>query len=73
MTWRDKLEIGLKDDASFRKDNLPEAQVRGPEISTGEDRSPEVPAARHDAERLAGPSKPSKQRRASRRGFTKDA
>jgi hypothetical protein len=32
MTVRDKLEIGLKEDAPYRKDNLPEAQVRGLEI-----------------------------------------
>jgi hypothetical protein len=70
MTVKDKLEIGLKDDASFRKDNLPEAQVRGPQIPAGEGRSPEIPAARHDANRVAGPSKPSKQRRANRRAKT---
>ena len=29
MTLKDKLEIGLKEDAPFRKDNLPENQVRG--------------------------------------------
>ena len=23
MTWKDKLEIGLKEDAPYRKDNLP--------------------------------------------------
>jgi hypothetical protein len=46
MTWRDKLEIGLKEDAPFRKDNLPDAQVRGPEIPSGPGRSPEIPAAR---------------------------
>jgi hypothetical protein len=34
MTLKDKLEIGLKEDAAYRKDNLPEAQVRGPEIPT---------------------------------------
>ncbi|MEO8480907.1 MAG: hypothetical protein ABI634_01785 [Acidobacteriota bacterium] len=67
MTVRDKLEIGLKEDASFRKDNLPGEQVRGPEVPAGEGRSPEVPAAREDANRLAGPSKPSRQRRANRR------
>ena len=27
MTWRDKLEIGLKENALFRKDNLPLAEV----------------------------------------------
>jgi hypothetical protein len=56
MTWKDKLEIGLTDDASFRKDNLPEEQVRGPEIPKGKGRSPEIPAARKDAEEHAGPS-----------------
>jgi hypothetical protein len=29
MTWIDKLEIGLKEDAPFRKDNFPPSQVRG--------------------------------------------
>jgi len=43
MTLRDNLEIGLKKDAEFRKDNLPESQVRGPEI----------PAAKHEAEAAA--------------------
>jgi hypothetical protein len=48
MTWKDKLEIGLKEDAPFRKDNLPESQVRGPEIPAGPGRSPEIPLARGD-------------------------
>jgi len=48
MTWRDKLEIGLKDGASFRKDNLPASQVRGRQIPTGPGRSPEIPMARDD-------------------------
>ena len=48
MTWRDKLEIGLKEDAPFRKDNLPERQVRGPEVPSGPGRSPVIPAARED-------------------------
>ena len=67
MTWRDKLEIGLKDDASFREDNLPPDQVNGPVIPRGEGRSPEVVAARREAERKAGPSKPSPKRRTNRR------
>ena len=30
MTWKDKLEIGLKDDAPFRRDNSPDFQkVKG--------------------------------------------
>jgi hypothetical protein len=48
MTLKDKLEIGLKEDAPYRKDNLPESQVRGPEIPTGPGRSPEIPLARGD-------------------------
>lgn len=27
MTWRDKLELGLKEDAPYRKDNLPDSQI----------------------------------------------
>ena len=49
MTWKDKLELGLKNDAPFRKDNLPESQVRGPEIDAGPGRSPIIPAAIEDA------------------------
>jgi hypothetical protein len=49
MTWKDKLEMGLKEDAPFRKDNLPDVQVRGPEIPAGPGRSAEVPMARGDA------------------------
>lgn len=45
MTWKDKLELGLKNDAPFRKVNLPEKQVRGPEIPAGPGRSPIIPAA----------------------------
>jgi len=52
MTWRDKLEIGLKEDARFRKDNLPADQVRGPEVSSGPGRSPVIPAAREDEKRV---------------------
>ena len=48
MTWIDKLELGLKEDAAFRKDNLPERQVRGPEVPSGPGRSPVIPAARED-------------------------
>ena len=48
MTWKDKLEIGLKPDAPYRKDNLPDQQVRGPEIPAGKGRSPVVPEAADD-------------------------
>lgn len=42
MTWKDKLELGLKNDAPFRKDNLPEQEVKGPEVPAGPGRSPIV-------------------------------
>jgi hypothetical protein len=45
MTWRDKLELGLREDAAYRKDNLPPSQIRGPERPTGPGRSPEIPLA----------------------------
>jgi hypothetical protein len=61
MTWKDKLEIGLKEDAPFRKDNLPDDQVRGPEIPSGPGRSPEMPAARAAAK--AGTRHPGTRRR----------
>jgi len=56
MTWRDKLEIGLKENAPYRKDNLPASQIRGPEIPTGPGRSPEIPLAREDRTQVAHPS-----------------
>jgi len=59
MTWRDKLEIGLKEDAPYRKDNLPDSQIRGPEIPTGPGRSPEIPMARKDRNYV----QPTKRRR----------
>jgi hypothetical protein len=58
MTWKDKLELGLKKDAPFRKDNLPESQVRGPEIPAGPGRSPIIPAAIEDIENAPKPPAP---------------
>lgn len=54
MTWKDKLEIGLKDDAPFRRDNLPEFQQTSPDAGPEDpeaDRSPEEPGARAEAAR----------------------
>ena len=48
MTWRDKLELGLKEDAAYRKDNLTPDEIRGPEIDKGPGRSPESPMSRGD-------------------------
>jgi hypothetical protein len=53
MTWKDKLEIGLKNDAPFRKDNLAPDQVHGPEIDSGPGRSPVIPEAQDDREHAA--------------------
>jgi hypothetical protein len=51
VTWKDKLEIGLKDDAPYRKDNLPKHEIRGPQRPAGEGRSPEVVLSRTDRTR----------------------
>ena len=58
MTWRDKLEIGLKEDAPFRRDNLPDFQKKpaGPETNADDPtRSAEEPGAREDAEAAPSP------------------
>jgi hypothetical protein len=57
MTWKDKLEIGLKEDAPYRKDNLPDTQVRGPEKPAGPGRSPEIPMARGDQNQTPAPAR----------------
>ena len=55
MTWRDKLEIGLKQDAPYRKDNLSPGQIRGPELPVGPGRSPEIPMSRNDRTQTPNP------------------
>lgn len=54
MTWRDKLEIGLKENAAYRKDNLPPSEIGGPEVSQGPGRSVEVPRARGKGKQKPG-------------------
>jgi hypothetical protein len=52
MTWKDKLEIGLKEDAPYRRDNLPDSEKdpNGPEVRPDDPtRSPEEPGAREAA------------------------
>jgi hypothetical protein len=70
MTWKDKLEIGLKDDAPFRRDNLPEFQQTGqnavPEDPEA-DRSPEEPGARSEAARESLAVKQQRSRRGTKR------
>jgi len=76
MTLKDKFEIGLKDDAPYRRDNLPTFQktVDGsPEQPGDETRSPEEPGAREDADHgkatVAGEvARARKRRREDRRG-----
>ena len=56
MTWKDKLEIGLKEDAPYRRDNLPDTEKTpgGPLTKAGDpSRSPVEPGAR---ERAGGPT-----------------
>ena len=50
MTWKDKLELGLKEDAPFRKDNLPDQEVHGPEEPAGPGRSPVVVEKKEERE-----------------------
>lgn len=50
MTLRDKLELGIKNDAALRKDNLPENEVHGPEEPSGPGRSPVVVEKREEEE-----------------------
>jgi hypothetical protein len=59
MTWRDKLEIGLKENAPYRKDNLPSSEVTGVQLPQGAGRSAEIPNARESlTPRPAGPDRP---------------
>ena len=78
MTWIDKLEVGLKEDAPFRKDNLPESQIRGPEVPSGPGRSPVIPMARGDrnevpdAETGAEPAEDTSEAEANTDGMPED-
>jgi hypothetical protein len=70
MTLKDKLEIGLKDDAPFRRDNLPEfQQTQGGDAPENPeaDRSPEEPGARAEAARESLAVKQNRGRRGSKR------
>jgi hypothetical protein len=58
MTWRDKMEIGLKEDAPFRRDNLPAFEIEGPQVPAGPGRSSVVPAAVADAVEAAKADRP---------------
>jgi hypothetical protein len=68
MTWRDKLEIGLKPDAPFRRDNLPDDEVHGPERPAGPGRSPVVSDAERHVDVAAVPKpRPAKRPRRPRK------
>jgi len=62
MTWKDKLEIGLNEDAPYRKDNVPESEAGGPAIPSGPGRSPEIPLAR-GVQKVKARTAPGKVRR----------
>ena len=66
MTWKDKLEIGLKEDAPYRKDNLPASEIHGPELPAGPGRSPEIPLARVSGAQARPPSPQAARHGASR-------
>ena len=69
MTWKDKLEIGLKDDAPFRRYNLPDFQKTDePVVEESEaERSPEEPGARAEAARESLAVKQHRRRRSAKR------
>ena len=52
MSLKDKLEIGLKPDAPYRPDNLPEPQQDDPacQVAGTPGESPDVEAAREDCD-----------------------
>ena len=53
MTWRDKPELGLKEEPASGEDNWLPSQIRGPELPTGPGRSPEIPLVRGDRTQVA--------------------
>jgi hypothetical protein len=63
MSLKDKLEIGLKPDAPFRPDNLPDFQKNDADCAEGATpgESPEVEEARADCD-----DTPARKRRRSR-------
>jgi hypothetical protein len=63
MTWRDKLEIGLKHDAPFRRDNLPDDEIHGPERPAGPGRSPVVADAEEHVATTPAPRSPKRTRK----------
>ncbi len=73
MTLRDKLEIGLKDDARFRRDNLPEFQKE--EVPPGQPTEDARDIDRPDNEPLSlerSPVEPSAQRTAAKQAKASD-
>jgi len=67
MTLKDKLEIGLKEDAPFRRDNLPDSEKKknGPATRPGDPtRSPEEPGARKAADKARVTVLPGERRKA---------
>lgn len=67
MSLKDKLEIGLKPDAPYRRDNLPEFQQDDPacEAAATPGNAPDTLRAREEC--AEGPEKKAPRRRALRR------
>jgi hypothetical protein len=73
MTLRDKLEIGLKDDARFRRDNLPDFQKS--DVPPGQPTGEAADIDRPDEEPLSldrSPVEPSAQRTAAKQAKASD-
>ena len=68
MSLKDKLEVGLKPDAPFRPDNLPEFQQddEACRVAATPGESPELKKARAECHEL--PAKEKQRRRAARVG-----
>jgi hypothetical protein len=72
MSLKDKLEIGLKPDAPYRPDNLPEFQQNDPscEVASTPGTSPGVEAAREDCDDGAPPRRVVAKLKTRRRAIT---
>lgn len=73
MSLKDKLEIGLKPDAPYRPDNLPEFQQDDPacEVASTPGTSADVEKAREDCDDAPAPRRVAAKLKARRREVTR--